>query len=118
MYYILLAGCLCVSVDASTRPFRAYVREIFKLIVPDDLGYVSQLSNVLFLGRICLSKMTEGPVCDANAAATTNAEIKNTWITTPLPQFFAALGAIRQCDKLSFTSPFRRENACLEDSTN
>jgi hypothetical protein len=88
IYYILLAGCWCVSVGIFTCAFRAYVREIFKLIVLDGLGYVSQLNNVLFDGRISLSKMTENPVCDVNASATTNAEIKNAWITAPLPPFF------------------------------
>ena len=88
IYYILLAGCWCVSVGIFTCAFRAYVREIFKLIVLDGLGYVSQLNNALFDGRISLSKMTENPVCDVNASATTNAEIKNAWITAPLPPFF------------------------------
>jgi len=89
-------------------------------MVPDDLEYVSQLNNVLFDGRLCLSKMirVEGPVCDVSAATAANAEIKNTWITPPVPPFFAALCVIQQCDKLKFTFLFRPENACLEDCTN
>jgi hypothetical protein len=79
--------------------FRAYIREIVKLMVPDDLGYVSQLSNVIFDRRVCLSKMVEDAVCDASAAATANAEIKNTWITPPLPLFLCSIvrnSAMRQ----------------------
>jgi hypothetical protein len=78
IHYILLTGCWCISVRVYIRNFRAYVREIVKLMVPDDLGYVNQLNNVLFDGRVCLSKMIEGPVCDVSAAATANVEIKNT----------------------------------------
>jgi hypothetical protein len=42
-------------------------------MVSDDLAHASQLNNVLFDGLECLSRMIEGPVCDANAAATANA---------------------------------------------
>jgi hypothetical protein len=56
-----------------------------KLTVPNDLGYVSQYNEVLSKVRGCLSKMIKQPVCDANVTATANAEVKNAWITSPLP---------------------------------
>ena len=93
-----MGECICT--------FRAYVQEIFKLMVSDDLGYVSQLNNVLFDGRACLSKMIEGPVCDANAANTANAEIKYTWITPPLPTFLCNIVRNSAARQVKFYFPF------------
>ena len=98
-----------------TRTLLAYVQEILKLLVPDDLGYVIQLNNVLFDGQVYLSKMIEGLVCDASAAATANAEIKNTWIRPPLPQFLCSVVRNSAMRQVKFTSLFCRENACLEE---
>ena len=82
-------------------------------MVPDDLGYVSHLNNFLFDGRVCLSKMVEDPVCDASAVATTNAEIKNTWITPPLPSFLCSIVRNSAARQVKFYFPFPSEKCVL-----
>ena len=74
---------------------------------------VKGLNSVLFDGRVCLSKMTEGPVCDASAAATVNAEIKNTWITPPLPPFLCSILRNSAMRQVKFYFAFRSEKCVL-----
>jgi hypothetical protein len=116
IYYMLLTGCWCMSVGDCMHTFGAYVREIVNLMVPDDLGYVSQLNNVLFDGRACVCLKGYRAQCVTPVPQVQRMQkLRIRGLHLHSPHFFAALCVIQQCDKLNFTSHFCRENACLED---